>query len=190
MNDTPFTVCIFAGSRYGKDKQTEIEAIKLGRSLANSDIKVIFGGGGSGIMNSIAKGVQQGSGEIIGVMPEFLILKEKLNQNLSELITTKNMHERKSTMYEKSSAFVIMPGGLGTLEEASEVLTWKQLRIHEKPVIFMDINEFWSPFFKLLEHLSKNDFLNNKTLTAFKIARNTQETLSILLDSRRKASYE
>ena len=93
-------------------------------------------------------------------------------------------------MYEKSSAFVIMPGGLGTLEEASEVLTWKQLRIHEKPVIFMNINEFWSPFFKLLEHLSKNDFLNNKTLTAFKIARNTQETLSILLDSRRKASYE
>ena len=131
MHNNPFTVCIFAGSRYGKDKQADIEAIKLGQSLAISNIKVIFGGGGSGIMNSITQGVQQGGGDIIGVMPEFLIIKEKLNQNLSELITTKNMHERKSTMYDKSSAFVIMPGGLGTLEEASEVLAWKQLKIHK-----------------------------------------------------------
>ena len=188
MNNNPFTVCIFAGSRSGKDKQAEIEAIKLGQSLAISDIRVIFGGGGSGIMNSIAQGVQQGGGDIIGVMPEFLIIKEKLNQNLSELITTKNMHERKSTMYDKSSAFVIMPGGLGTLEEVSEVLAWKQLKIHEKPIIFMDINEFWAPFFRLLKHFSRNDFLDDEILGAFKIARNTQETLSILLDSRRKAS--
>ena len=98
------------------------------------------------------------------------------------------MHERKSTMYDKSSAFVIMPGGLGTLEEASEVLTWKQLKIHKKPIIFMDINKFWAPFFGLLKHLSKNDFLDDKTLKAFKITRNTQETLSILSASRRKAS--
>ena len=183
-------MCIFAGSRSGKDKQAEIEAIKLGQSLAASDIKVIFGGGGSGIMNSIAQGVEQGGGDIIGIMPECLIMKEKLNQNLSELITTKNMHERKSKMYDKSSAFVIMPGGLGTLEEASEILTWKQLKIHKKTIIFMNINKFWSPFFRLLKHLSKNDFLDNKTLKAFKITRNTQETLSILLDSKRKASKE
>ena len=188
MNNSPFTVCIFAGSRSGKDKQAEIEAIKLGRNLAISNMKVIFGGGGSGIMNSIAQGVEQGGGDIIGIMPEFLIMKEKLNRNLSELITTKNMHERKSTMYNKSSAFVIMPGGLGTLEEASEVLTWKQLKIHKKPIIFMDINKFWAPFFRLLKHLSKNGFLDDKTLKAFKITRNTQETLSILSDSRRKAS--
>ena len=102
MNNNPFTVCIFAGSRSGKDKQVEIEAIKLGRSLAISNIKVIFGGGGSGVMNAIAQGVEQGGGEIIGIMPEFLIMKEKSNRSLSELITTKNMHERKSTMYEKS----------------------------------------------------------------------------------------
>ncbi len=188
MNNNPFTVCIFAGSRSGKDKQVEIEAIKLGRSLAISNIKVIFGGGGSGVMNAIAQGVEQGGGEIIGIMPEFLIMKEKSNRSLSELITTKNMHERKSTMYNKSSAFVIMPGGLGTLEEASEVLTWKQLKIHKKPIIFMDINKFWAPFFRLLKHLYKNDFLDDKTLKAFKITRNTQETLSILSDSRRKAS--
>ncbi|MFL2826871.1 MAG: TIGR00730 family Rossman fold protein [Paracoccaceae bacterium] len=188
MNNNPFTVCIFAGSRSGKDKQVEIEAFKLGRSLAISNIKVIFGGGGSGIMNAIAQGVEKGGGDIIGIMPEFLIMKEKLNRNLSELITTKNMHERKSTMYNKSSAFVIMPGGLGTLEEASEVLAWKQLKIHEKPIIFMDINEFWAPLFRLLKHFSRNDFLDDEILGAFKIARNTQDALSILLDSRRKAS--
>ena len=81
-----------------------------------------------------------------------------------------------------------MPGGLGTLEEVSEVLTWKQLKIHEKPIIFMDINEFWAPFFRLLKHFSSNDFLDDEILGAFKITRNTQETLSILLDSKRKVS--
>ncbi len=182
------TVCIFAGSRNGQGGGFAAEAVILGKSLANSGIKVIFGGGGEGIMGSIAEGVRQGSGYILGVMPEFLSERERLNQNLAELIITKSMHERKSTMYEKSSAYIVMPGGLGTLEEVCEILTWKQLGLHSKPVIFMNINNFWTPFFDFLNHLSRNGFLNKKTLSIFKVAHNTQEILSILLDSKRSVS--
>ena len=91
-------------------------------------------------------------------------------------------------MYEKSSAFVIMPGGLGTLEEASEVLTWKKLGVHKKTTIFMNINNFWSPFFLLLNHLSDSGFLRKETLKTFKVAKSSQEALTILLDSKRKVS--
>ena len=98
------------------------------------------------------------------------------------------MHERKTTMYESSSAFVIMPGGLGTLEEACEILTWKQLGLHRKKIIFLDTDKFSKPFFDLLSHLVTTQFLEKQSLSSFNIAKNSQEVVSILLDSNRKAS--
>ena len=188
MKNKAFTVCIFAGSRSGDNKLIETEAKNFGRDLARSNIGVVFGGGGSGIMGAISQGVQEGSGDIIGIIPEFLIKKEQTDQSSSNLLVTKNMHDRKNLMYEKSSAFVIMPGGLGTLEEASEVLTWKQLGIHKKTIIFVNSNNFWSPFFLFLKHLSDSEFVRKENLKVFKVAKNSQEALAILLDSKRKAS--
>ncbi len=188
MKNKAFTVCMFAGSRSGGNKLIETEAKKFGQALTRFNINVVFGGGGSGIMSAISQGVQEGSGDIIGIIPEFLIEKEKMDKSTSNLIITKNMHERKHMMYKKSSAFVIMPGGLGTLEEASEILAWKQLKLHKKTIIFMNINDFWSPFFLLLDHLSNSGFLRKEAFTTFKVAKNSQEALTILLDSKRKAS--
>ncbi len=136
---------------------------QLGRSLAENNIRLIYGGGTKGIMGAVAAGVLSAGGQVTGIIPEFLVDMEATRHSLgqlSELIITQDMHERKHAMFERSDAFVTLPGGIGTLEEIVEIMTWGQLGRHAKPMVFANINDFWKPMLELIDHMSSAGFIH------------------------------
>lgn len=135
----------------------------LGRSIAAHGLRLVYGGGTKGIMGAVAGGVLSNGGRVTGIIPEFLVDMEATRHSLGqldELIVTKNMHERKHTMFERSDAFVTLPGGIGTLEEIVEIMTWAQLGRHEKPMVFANINGFWNPMLELVDHMRAQGFIH------------------------------
>lgn len=159
------SVCVYCGSSPGRDPQFLQAATELGETLARHNIRLVYGGGDKGLMGRIAESVLAHGGEVLGIIPEFLLLSEQAggaeNLNGIEMRTVPDMHTRKRIMFEESDAFVAMPGGIGTLEELVEVLTWAQLGRHEKPVGLLNINDFWSPYVELIEHMADAEFLHN-----------------------------
>ncbi|MBT5108813.1 MAG: TIGR00730 family Rossman fold protein [Rhodospirillaceae bacterium] len=148
---TPKSVCVYCGSSdRGRDSH-QTAAQDLGGTLAKRGIRLVYGGGHVGLMGITADAALQHNGEVIGIIPQFLKDMEVGHGGCTELIVTETMHERKRRMVELSDAFVILPGGLGTLDETFEILTWRQLRLHDKPVIFVNIDEFWSPLLDLID---------------------------------------
>ena len=143
-------IAVFCGSRDGHDPAHRAAAAELGRALAKRSIRLVFGGGRIGLMGAVADAVLGAGGEAIGVIPEFLTRHEVAHTGVTELRQTESMHERKNTMFSLSDAFVILPGGIGTLDEAFEVISWKQLRLHAKPIIVLDANGYWAPFAALI----------------------------------------
>ena len=152
-------VCVYCGSSAGTDHAYVAAATRLGELLADSGIGLVYGGGSAGLMGALAKAMQARGGEIVGVIPEFLAAKERLFRDASEIVVTRGMHDRKQIMFERSDAFVALPGGIGTLEELVEQLTWKQLGQHAKPVLLADIDGFWVPLFGLLTHMQETEFI-------------------------------
>lgn len=158
------SVCVFCGSRSGINPIYKEQTYALGKLFAQNNIRLVYGGGNIGLMGTIARGALENKGKITGIIPKFLIKKEMLEDNLKqidEVIITQNMHERKMLMYEKADAFVALPGGIGTLEELVEQLTWAQLGQHQKPILLADFDHFWQPFFKLLDHMNEQSFIYN-----------------------------
>ena len=131
----------------------------LGAALAANDIGLVYGGGSLGLMGEVARATIGAGGRVTGIIPEFLSDKEKMLKDVHELIVTKDMHERKQLMFLKSDAFVALPGGIGTLEELVEQLTWSQLGRHEKPIVVANISDFWRPFLNLLQHMKDDAFI-------------------------------
>lgn len=159
------SICVFCGSRTGKDPLYECEAYAFGQILAENNIRLVYGGGNAGLMGVVAKGALDHGGKVTGIIPDFLISKERIGNSLDELdevVITQNMHERKMLMFEKSDAFVALPGGIGTLEELVEQLTWAQLGQHRKPVLLADFNGFWKPFFDLMTHMKQEAFIGGE----------------------------
>ena len=144
-------VAVFCGSSEGNDTKIISEAESLGKTLANEKITLVYGAAKIGIMGKVAKASLKNHGEVIGVIPEFLKLKEVVHLGLSELITTENMHERKLKMHELSNGFITLPGGFGTLEELFEIITWAQLGLHQKPIGLLNINGFYDDLISMLE---------------------------------------
>ena len=145
------SLCVFCGSRAGLDPDHESAARHLGHAIADRGIKLVYGGGDIGLMSIVARAALENGGHVIGVIPEFIQDFEVGNPGLSELIVVESMHERKSKMFELADGFVSLPGGLGTLDETIEILTWKQLQQHRKPVVLVDINDYWRTFRELLQ---------------------------------------
>lgn len=131
----------------------------LGRDLARAGIGLVYGGGSLGLMGEVARSVLDGGGHVTGIIPDFLVQREKMLTNVQELIVTQNMHERKMAMFEQSSGFVALPGGIGTLEELVEVSTWAQLDQHNKPIIIADIAGYWKPLLELFSHMRAEQFI-------------------------------
>lgn len=154
-------ICVYCGSGHGANPVYTEAARTLGRSLAANDIGLVYGGGSLGLMGEVARSTLDAGGRVTGIIPEFLSEKEKMLTDADELIVTKDMHERKQLMFLKSDAFVALPGGIGTLEELVEQLTWSQLGRHEKPIIVADIAGFWSPFLNLLRHMKDDAFIRS-----------------------------
>jgi uncharacterized protein (TIGR00730 family) len=146
-------ICVYCGSSPGTDP-TFVEAARdFGKILAHSGIRLVWGGGTVGLMGAIASSVIEHGGAATGIIPEFLTAKERPRRLAQEQIITRDMHERKSTMFDRADAFVALPGGIGTLEELVEQMTWAQLGRHKKPILIANINGFWDPLLSLLAHM-------------------------------------
>ncbi|WP_299678891.1 TIGR00730 family Rossman fold protein [uncultured Dokdonia sp.] len=153
------SICVFCGSSDGNDIQVEEKAKELGTYLAQNDITLVYGAAKIGVMGQVAQASLDHKGKVIGVIPEFLKLKEVVHLGLTELITNENMHQRKMTMQEISDGFITLPGGFGTLEELFEIITWSQLGLHQKPIGLLNINGFYDDLLKMLEHMVRRGFL-------------------------------
>lgn len=157
------SVCVYCGSSPGRDEIYAKAGHLLGRSLAKSGLRLVYGGGTKGIMGAVAEGALKAGGKVTGIIPRFLINKEATEtalDRLDELLITDNMHERKHKMFEKSDAFVALPGGIGTVEEIVEVMTWGQLGHHRKPIVFANVKGFWNPMLALLDHMGNEGFIH------------------------------
>ncbi|WP_310418316.1 TIGR00730 family Rossman fold protein [Mycoplana sp. BE70] len=166
MNDETMpirAICVYCGSQPGRDSAYINAARTLGQSMAANHLRLVYGGGTKGIMGAVASGVLAGGGRVTGIIPQFLIDMEATRHSLgqlSELIVTADMHERKHKMFERADAFVALPGGIGTLEEIVEIMTWAQLGRHRKPIVFANIGGFWDPMLKLMRHMADAGFVH------------------------------
>jgi uncharacterized protein (TIGR00730 family) len=158
------SVCVYCGSSPGRGETFMKAGQELGRSLAANGIRLVYGGGTNGVMGAVALGVAEGGGAITGIIPRFLIGKETsgpVEIAGLELEVTEDMHTRKHRMFEESDAFVALPGGIGTLEEVVEIMTWAQLGRHSKPIVFANIAGFWDPMLTLVDHMKAEGFLHS-----------------------------
>jgi uncharacterized protein (TIGR00730 family) len=153
------TVCVYCGSGPGTDPQFVEAAVEFGKVLAENGVRLVFDGGSLGLMGAIAKSVLDHGGSATGIIPEFLRSRELALTRVQEMIVTPDMHERKRLMFERSDAFVALPGGIGTLEELVEQLTWQQLGRHSKPILLANINGFWEPLLDLFTHMRATEFI-------------------------------
>ena len=152
-------VCVFCGSGPGRNPAYVAAARTLGAGLAEAGLGLVYGGGSLGLMGEVARAVLGSGGYVTGIIPEFLSEKERMLREVNELIVTPDMHARKQMMFERSDAFVALPGGIGTLEELVEQLTWQQLGRHSKPVLLANIESFWEPLLALFSHMRATQFI-------------------------------
>ena len=153
-------ICVFCGSSEGNDLAIIAASKKLGEIFAERNITLVYGAAKIGVMGILAKSVLGNNGNVIGVIPSFLKKKEVVHLGLTELITTENMHERKLKMQEESDGFIALPGGMGTLEELFEIITWLQLGLHQKPIGLLNINGFYDQLIKMIETMVRKGFLS------------------------------
>lgn len=168
-------VCVYCGSGPGTDPAYVEAAQTLGAELAKRGFGLVYGGGSLGLMGEVARATLQGGGEVIGIIPEFLTEREKMLENVTNLHIVEDMHVRKKMMFEASDAFVALPGGIGTLEELVEQLTWSQLGRHAKPIVVANIKGFWDPFLNLLAHMRTQKFIRNGLEVGFEIVSEAHE---------------
>jgi uncharacterized protein (TIGR00730 family) len=152
-------ICVYCGSNIGTNPAYAAAARQLGQSMAKERIGLVYGGGGLGLMGELARAVLAHGGRVTGIIPAFLSVKERMLRDVTELVVVDDMHQRKKLMFDKSDAFVALPGGIGTLEELVEQLTWAQLGRHTKPIVLVNIDEFWDPFLALLHHMHEVGFI-------------------------------
>jgi uncharacterized protein (TIGR00730 family) len=153
------TVCVYCGSGAGTNPRFIESARALGKALAENGIRLVYGGGSVGMMGAVATSVLDHGGKVTGIIPGFLTAKENALKRVQEMIVTPDMHERKRLMFEHADAFVALPGGVGTLEELVEQLTWQQLGRHTKPVLLANIDGFWEPLLALIAHMRATQFI-------------------------------
>lgn len=179
------SICVYCGSGNGRDPVYEAAAKTLGQMMAEAGIGLVYGGGGLGLMGATAKSVLAHGGKVTGIIPQFLSDKEHMLRDVQELIVTEDMHERKKLMFERSDAFVALPGGIGTLEELVEQLTWAQLGRHRKPIVLANINNFWQPLLSLFAHMRDEAFIRTGLEVKFITVDRAEEIVPAILATAR-----
>ena len=172
-------ICVYCGSGPGSDPAFVQAARILGETLAENRIGLVYGGGSVGLMGEIADAVLKHGGEVIGIIPEFLENREHANVR-GDLIVVRNMHERKQRMFEEADAFVALPGGVGTLEEVVEQMTWAQLGRHKKPILLANIKKFWDPLCALLDHMEELEFIRTGLRVNYLVAERAEDIVPML----------
>jgi uncharacterized protein (TIGR00730 family) len=173
-------ICVYCGSGAGTDPAFLQAARDFGEILAKNDIGLVYGGGGNGMMGSLAHATLDHGGSVTGIIPEFLVQREHAERGARELIITRDMHERKRKMFDLADAFVALPGGVGTLEELVEQLTWVQLGRHRKPVLVVNIEGFWEPLCALFDHMRALEFIRGDLSFDLLVADKIAEVLPML----------
>lgn len=171
-------ICVFCGSSEGNDLAITAAAEKLGKIFVDRNITLVYGAAKIGVMGVIAKSVLDNKGKVMGVIPNFLKKKEVVHLGLTELITTDNMHQRKLKMQENSDGFIALPGGMGTLEELFEIITWLQLGLHSKPIGLLNVNGFYNDLVKMLETMVRKGFLSMDNYNLLLVDSNPQQLLN------------
>jgi uncharacterized protein (TIGR00730 family) len=177
-------VCVYCGSGPGSDPAFVAAARAFGRILAQNRIGLVFGGGSIGLMGELAGAVLDHGGEVTGIIPNFLRSREHAMTG-GEIIVTRDMHERKQRMFELADAFVALPGGIGTLEELVEQMTWAQLGRHKKPILLANIKNFWDPLCALLQHMEDLQFIRPGLSVSYVVAERVEDILPKLIDVAR-----
>jgi uncharacterized protein (TIGR00730 family) len=170
-------LCVYCGSCRGNNELFRLSATRLGTLLARSGIEVVFGGGRVGLMGLVADAALAAGGRVTGIIPGHLHEREVGHPGLSELVIVENMHQRKRRMFELADGFIVLPGGLGTLDETFEIITWKQLGLHDKPVIIVDIDGYWAPLRGLIDHVIGEGFTSRTALNYFRVVADVEEIL-------------
>ena len=173
-------ICVYCGSGPGIDPAFVESARAFGTLLAKNGIGLVFGGGSVGMMGAVAKAVRDHGGEVTGIIPEFLVAREHAMRGADNLIVTRDMHERKRKMFEMADAFVAMPGGVGTLEEVVEQMTWVQLGRHRKPILLANIKHFWDPLCALIDHMKALEFIRGDLNFDLLVADKVEDILPML----------
>ncbi len=179
------SICVYCGSQPGRDPAYLAAGHALGKSIAAQGLRLVYGGGTKGIMGAVAAGVLANGGQVTGIIPEFLVDMEATRHSLGqldELIVTEDMHARKHAMFERSDAFVTLPGGIGTLEEIVEIMTWAQLGRHEKPMVFANIGGFWKPMLDLVDHMREQGFIHRAHLVQPLVIDDVEDIVPAILD--------
>jgi hypothetical protein len=181
------SICVYCGSGPGADPAFAAGARAFGKILAHNKIRLVYGGGAIGLMGEVASSVLDHGGEVTGIIPEFLKERELALKRVQELVVTPNLHQRKQIMFERADAFVALPGGVGTLEELVEQLTWAQLGRHRKPILLANINGFWNPLRVLLEHMTELKFIRPELSVRYIVVDRVEEILPKLMEAVRDA---
>jgi uncharacterized protein (TIGR00730 family) len=176
-------ICVYCGSGPGTDPRFVNAATAFGAILADNDIGLVYGGGSVGLMGAAAAATLAKGGRVTGIIPEFLSNRERPFSDAQELIVTRDMHERKRIMFERSDAFVALPGGVGTLEELVEQLTWAQLGRHKKPILAANIGGFWDPLCALLDHMQRLAFIRPGLSVTLLVADKVEDILPKLFEA-------
>ena len=174
------SICVYCGSGTGADPAYLEAAEALGREMAKAGVRLVYGGGSVGLMGALARAVLDAGGEVTGIIPRFLERRERMMADLPELVVTEDMHERKMLMFERADAFVALPGGVGTLEEIVEQMTWAQLGRHDKPVLLANVAGFWDPLLRLLEHMRADGFIRGGMEVSYLVADDVREIVPML----------
>ncbi len=178
------SICVYCGSQPGRDPAYRDAARILGHAMAENGIDLVYGGGTKGIMGAVADAVIEAGGKTIGIIPEFLMDKEASRQSLeklTELHVTADMHERKHMMFERADAFITLPGGIGTLEEIIEIMTWAQLGQHTKPMVFANVAGFWNPLNALITHMTGEGFIHTAHLVRPMVIDHVEDIIPAIL---------
>jgi len=183
-------ICVYCGSGPGTDPAFAESARAFGAILAKNGVGLVFGGGAVGIMGAIAKSVLDHGGSVTGIIPEFLVAREHAMRGTDNLIITRDMHERKRKMFEMADAFVAMPGGIGTLEEVVEQITWVQLGRHRKPILLANIKNFWEPLCALIDHMKSLEFIREDLSFDLLVADRVEDILPKLQRAAESVSPE
>ena len=181
-------ICVYCGSAEGADPVYEAAARKLGEAMAKAGIGLVFGGGAAGLMRAVAGSVLANGGNATGVIPDFLVSREGLLQGLTDYFIVGSMHERKRLMFERADAFVALPGGIGTLEELTEQLSWLQLERHTKPVVIADIGGFWKPLLDLFAHMRERRFIQPPFEVRYLVAEKIEDILPMIETAAAKSA--
>jgi uncharacterized protein (TIGR00730 family) len=174
------SICVYCGSRFGNNPNFKVEAENLGRLFAQNKMRLVYGAGDVGLMGAIADATMDAGGEVMGVIPEHLFSREVGKSNITTYVVTENMHERKKVMFMNADASVILPGGAGTLDEFFEVLTWRQIGIHTKPIFVLNVDGYWDGLSTLIQHQIDHGFADASILSYFEVHTSAQGIIDAL----------